>query len=167
MTALKEPIPEVTPEIASWEVELQKVGFVRRILNARRWYGADWWFVVVSAILVLVFIAIALFPDLFAPYRPDAMVGPSFLAPGVHPPIPVLVVPTSSSINTLKDLAVATGQPRPAISVVQGGNSSSALNDAAQALDNQIKNEPAGLRLRPVIDRYPTVQEAATGCCGW
>jgi len=70
------------------------------------------------------------------------------------------VVPTSSSINTLKDMAVATGQPRPAISVVQGGNSSSALNDAAQALDNQIKNEPAGLRLRPVIDRYPTVQEA-------
>ena len=160
MTALKEPIREVTPEIASWEVELQKVGFVRRILNARRWYGADWWFVVVSAILVLVFIAIALFPNLFAPYRPDAMVGPSFLAPGVHPPIPVLVVPTSSSINTLKDMAVATGQPRPAISVVQGGNSSSALNDAAQALDNQIKNEPAGLRLRPVIDRYPTVQEA-------
>jgi peptide/nickel transport system permease protein len=160
MTALNERIPEVAPEIASWEVELEKVGLVRRILNARRWYGADWWFVVISGVLVLVFIFIALFPGLIAPYQPEAMVGPSFLAPGDHPPIPVLVVPVSSSFKTLKDLAVANGQPRPAISVVQGGNSASALNDAAQAVDNQIKNEPGGLRLRPVIDRYPTIQEA-------
>jgi peptide/nickel transport system permease protein len=33
------------------------------------------------------------------------------------------------------------------------------LNDAAKEIDNQIKNEPAGLRLRPVIDRYPTLNE--------
>jgi peptide/nickel transport system permease protein len=44
--------------------------------------------------------------------------------------------------------------------VVQGGNSGSALNDAAQVIDNKIKNEPAGLRLRPVIDRYSTVELA-------
>ena len=159
MTVIKESPPEITPETTTWEVELQKVGLVRRILNARRWYGADWWFVIISSVLVLVFIIIGLFPKLFAPYDPSALVGPSFLAPGVYPPVPMLVVPNTSSANTLKDLAVTTDQPRPAISVVQGGNTAGALNDAAQAIDNQIKNEPGGLRLRPIIDRYPTLDE--------
>jgi peptide/nickel transport system permease protein len=161
MSAIQESTPGGPPtDVAAWEVELQKVGLVRRILNARRWYGADWWFVTISAGLVILFIVIALFPKLLAPYQPQALVGPSFLAPGANPPVPVLIVPTSSSIKTLKDMAVTASQPRPAISVALGGNTSSALNDAAQAIDNQIKNEPGGLRLRPVIDRYPTIQEA-------
>jgi peptide/nickel transport system permease protein len=160
MGGLKERPPEITPEITTWEVELQKVGLVRRMLNARRWYGADWWFVAVSAVLVVIFIIVALFPGLFAPYQPNALVGPSFLAPGAYPPVPILVVLNTSSANSLKDLAVNNNQPRPSISVVQGGNTAGALNDAAKQIDDQIKNEPEGLRLRPVIDRYPTVQEA-------
>jgi len=163
MTTLKERPPEVTPESVTWEVELQKVGIVRRILNTRRWYGADWWFVVISAVFVLVFIIIALFPRLFAPYEPDVQVGPSFLPPGQYPPVPVLVVLKTSSVNTLKDLAVPSGGARPSIAVVQGGNTASALNDAAQAIDNQIKNEPGGLRLRPNIDRYLTPDEVLQG----
>ena len=149
MTALKERPPETPAEIIAWEVELQKVGLVRRILNARRWYGADWWFVTVSALLVLVFIVIALVPNLFAPYQPDELVGPSFLAPGAYPPVPMLVVPITSSANSIKDLAVPADQPRPAVSVIQGGNTAGALNDAAKEIDDQIKNEPEGLRLRP------------------
>jgi peptide/nickel transport system permease protein len=72
----------------------------------------------------------------------------------------VLVVLNTSSANTLKDLAVPIDQPRPIVSVVQGGNTAGALNDAAKEIDNQIKNESGGLRLRPNIDRYATVQEA-------
>src|SRR4030042_2166417 len=159
MTVIKGRPPESTPEIVTWEVELQKVGLIRRILNARRWYGADWWFVTISAVFVLIFIVIALFPKLFAPYQPDALVGPSFLAPGAYPPVPVLVVLNTASANSLKDRAVPADQPRPSISVVQGGNTAGALNTAAQQIDNQIKNEPGGLRLRPVIDRYATLQE--------
>lgn len=160
MTGTKERPPEVLPEATSWEVELQRVGLVRRILNARRWYGADWWFVVISSVLVILAIIVALFPQFLAPYKPDAQVGPTFLAPGAYPPIPVLLVPETSSVNTLKDLAVPSSQPQPSIAVVQGGNASAALNDAAQVIDNQIKNEPGGLRLRPIIDRYQTVDEA-------
>ena len=160
MATVKETPPEVTPETITWEVELQKVGLLRRILNGRRWYGADWWFVAVSSVLVLIFIIVALFPNLFAPYRADALVGPSFLAPGAFPPVPILVVAKTSTVNTVKDLAVAPDQPRPVISVVQGGNTAGALNDAAKAIDDQIKNEPGGLRLRPNIDRYATIQEA-------
>jgi peptide/nickel transport system permease protein len=37
------------------------------------------------------------------------------------------------------------------------------LNDASKAIDDQIKNEPGGLRLRPVIDRYATLDEALQG----
>jgi peptide/nickel transport system permease protein len=157
-------IPDLTPDTPvdniPPEVELQKIGIVRRILNGRRWYGADWWFVTISAVLVVLFIIIALFPRLFAPYGSDEQVGPTFLAPGAYPPVPVLVVSNTTSFKTLKDLAVTTGQPRPTIAVVQGGNAASALNDAAQAIDNQIKNEAGGLRLRPVIDRYQTLDEA-------
>jgi peptide/nickel transport system permease protein len=151
---------DIIPDETTWDVELEKVGFVRRILNARKWYGADWWFVVIGGVLVTIFIIIAFVPFLFAPFSPDAQVGPSFLAPGEYPPTPVLVVPITSTVNTLADLAVAPGQPRPNIGIVQGGNAGSALNDAAQAIDNQIKNEPAGKRLRPTINRYLTVDEA-------
>ncbi len=159
MTTLEQRPPEVTPEPVTWEVELQKVGLLRRILNGRRWYGADWWFVAVSAVLVLIFIIIALFPQWFAPYKPSELVGPSFLAPGAYPPVPVLVVLNTSTVNELKDLAVPSSQPRPSIGVIQGGNTAGALNSAAQGIDNQIKNESSALRLRPNINRHATLQE--------
>jgi peptide/nickel transport system permease protein len=160
VTVTKERPPEALAEAAAWEVELQRVGFVRRILNARRWYGADWWFVAISAVMVLAFIVVALFPNLFTPYQPSQIVGPRFLAPGAHPALPVLVVPKDSSVNSLKDLAVPVDAPRPAVAVVQGVPTASALNEQAQTIDNQLKNEPGGLRLRPVIERFPTLEEA-------
>jgi peptide/nickel transport system permease protein len=151
---------DIIPDETTWDVELEKVGLVRRILNARKWYGADWWFVAISGVMVTMFIIIAIVPGLFAPNSPYTQVGPSFLPPGAYPPVPVLIVPITSTITTLSDLAVTTDQPRPVVSVVQGGNAASALNDASQTIDNQIKNEPAGKRLRPVIDRYPSLEEA-------
>jgi peptide/nickel transport system permease protein len=160
VTVTQDRPPEVSAEAAAWEVELQRVGFVRRILNARRWYGADWWFVAVSVVMVLAFIVVALFPNLFTPYQPSQIVGSRFLAPGAHPALPVLVVPKDSPVNSLKDLAVPAGAPRPVVAVVQGVPTASALNEQAQAIDNQLKNEPGGLRLRPVIDRFPTLEEA-------
>jgi peptide/nickel transport system permease protein len=160
VTVTKEQPPETPIEAPSWEAELKRVGFIRRIFMARRWYGADWWFVIISAVMVAVFVLIALFPGLFAPHSPDELVGPRFLAPGEHPAVPVLVVPTDSSVNDLKDLAVPADQPRPTVAVVQGVPTAGALNEQAQAIDNQIRNEPAGLRLRPRIDRYATIEEA-------
>ncbi len=159
-TPTPEVTPEVSPEIVTWEVELQKVGFVRRLLNARRWYGADWWFVAISAVLVLVFIIIAIFPQLFAPYDPSAQVGPSFLAPGAYPPIPVLIVPTSSNAKALQDLAVQADGAQPLVSVVIGGNTANALNDAAQKINNQLSSGSSSLSLRPMIDRYTTLEDA-------
>ena len=160
MTVTKEQLPETAPEAESWESELEQVGFVRRMFLARRWYGTDWWFVAISSLMVVGFIVVALVPGLFTSYSPYALVGPRFLAPGEHPAVPVLIVPASSSVNVLKDLAVPAGQPRPGVAVVQGVPTGSALNEQAQAIDNQIRNEPEGLRLRPRIDRYSTIEEA-------
>jgi peptide/nickel transport system permease protein len=160
VTVTKERLTEAPAETERWEEELERVGLVRRILNARRWYGADWWFVGVSAMMVVVFIVVALFPAVFAPYQPDQLVGPRFLAPGAHPALPVLVVAKDSSINSLKDLAVPAGAPRPRVAVVMGVPTAGALNEQAQAVDNQLRNESAGLRLRPNIVRFATLEEA-------
>jgi len=160
VTETQELPPEVAAEAPTWEAELQRVGFIRRIFMARRWYGADWWFVTISAVMVLGFIIVAMFPGLFAPHSPDDLVGPRFLAPGAHPDLPALILPSDSPDNELIDLAVPSDQPRPIVAVVQGVPTSGALNEQAQVIDNQIKNEPGGLRLRPRIERYATLEEA-------
>jgi peptide/nickel transport system permease protein len=141
-------------------VELKRVGFLRRLLMARRWYGADWWFVTVSAVAVVGFIFVALFPRLLAPFSPEALVGPSFLAPEAQVDLPVLIVTADSPVNKLQDLAVPAGADRPSVAVVQGFPTAGALNEAAQKIDDEIKNQPGGLRLRPRFDRYATLEEA-------
>ena len=98
-------------------------------------------------------------PGLFTPYDPHEIVGSSFLAPGEHPPIPILVVPQESPVEELRDLAVSADLPRPSIAVEQGLATAGALREQAQIVDDQLKNEPEGLRLRTRIDRYETLEE--------
>ena len=148
------------PKENDWQEDLKKVGFVRRLLRARKWYGADWWFVVISGIAVLGFIMVAIFPGLFAPYSPDELVGPRFLAPGEPATLSVLIVPASSDLNELKDLAITEGGERPKIAVVTGGSASGDLNTQAQAIDKELKSSNTGLRLRPQIKRYDTLDTA-------
>jgi peptide/nickel transport system permease protein len=126
---------------------------------ARRWYGADWWFVAISSVAVFIFIFIAFFPGLFAPFSPDALVGPSFLAPGAQVDLPIIVVPVSSPIKKLQDMAVKSGVDRPTVAVIEGAPTGGALNQQSQKIDQEIKSQPAGLRLRPIIDRYPSLQQ--------
>jgi peptide/nickel transport system permease protein len=153
--------PLDTPlEGTTWEVELKKVGFVRRILMGRRWYGADWWFVAISSVAVIGFIIVAIVPQWFAPYSPDALVGPRFVAPGATVELSVLIVPVDSPINKLQDLAVPEGAEQSTVAVVQGLPTSGDLNDESQKIDETIKDQPGGLRLRPIIDRYTSLDEA-------
>jgi peptide/nickel transport system permease protein len=72
----------------------------------------------------------------------------------------VLIVPTSSDLNELKDLAITEGGERPKIAVVTGGSASGDLNTQAQAIDKELKSSNTGLRLRPQIKRYDTLDEA-------
>ncbi|MCJ7695480.1 MAG: ABC transporter permease [Anaerolineaceae bacterium] len=155
----KEKLPQDIIETPSWEKDLQKVGFIRRAFRARKWYGADWWFVAISAVMVIGFITIALFPGLFAPYGPNEIIGSSFLAPGDTPPVPVLIVLKDSSIMSLKELAVPEGSERPSIAVKEGLATASALREQAQIIDDQLKGESDELRLRPRIERFSTIEK--------
>ncbi|MCJ7537869.1 MAG: ABC transporter permease [Anaerolineales bacterium] len=159
MTINKEEFPEAADEIAPWEQDLERVGLVRRGLRARKWYGADWWFVVISAVMVIAFMIIAFFPDPFAPFGPNEIVGSSFLAPGETPPVPVLIVLQDSQIELMQDLAVLEGAERPTIGVETGLPTAVALREQAQMIDNQLKNEPEGLRLRARMERYDSLEE--------
>jgi peptide/nickel transport system permease protein len=158
MAITKEHLPEDISEVPTWEQDLQKVGILRRALMARKWYGADWWFVAISSIMVVGFIILALFPDPFAPYGPHEIVGSSFLAPGEHLPVPVLVVMQDVPVQELRELAVPEGAPRPVIAVEEGLPTAGALRQEAQAIDNELKAEPDGLRLRPRIERYSSLE---------
>jgi peptide/nickel transport system permease protein len=159
MAINKEELPQDIAEIPGWQKDLQKVGFVRRLFRARKWYGADWWFVAISTVMVIGFTIIALFPGLFAPYGPSDIVGSSFLAPGETPPEPVLIVPQSSAVMELKELAVPADAPRPSIGVEEGLATATALREQAQVIDDQLKNETEGLRLRIQIERFTTLEK--------
>jgi peptide/nickel transport system permease protein len=152
---------EKTPntKTKTWQDNLQRVGFVRGLLQARKWYGADWWFVAISTVMVLGFVFVALFPKLLAPYNFDQIVGTSFLAPGEYPDLPVLIMRTDSPIQTLRDLAVPEGTARATVGVIQGSPSAVAVNEQSQLVDAQLVSENSGLRLRPRIQRYVTPAE--------
>ena len=159
MTVNQEEFSEPAGETEPWEQDLERVGFFRQIIRARKWYGADWWFVAISTVMVIAFIIVAFFPDPFAPFGPNEIVGASFLAPGETPPTPLLIVPQDSQIETMQDLAVSQGEEKPSIGVEQGLPTAVALREQAQAIDEQIKGEEAGLRLRPRIKRYDNIEE--------
>jgi peptide/nickel transport system permease protein len=149
--------PEAERE--GWQEDLQKAGFVRRLFQARKWYGADWWFVTISAVMVLGFIFVALFPQLLAPYNFDQIVGTSFLAPGEYPELPVLITRADSGIESLRDLAVPEDSANPPIGVIQGSPSAIAVNEQSKLIDAELVSENTGLRLRPRITRFVTAKE--------
>jgi peptide/nickel transport system permease protein len=160
------PVPTDTEEIgtqstAAWEDELGRVGFVRRLLRARRWYGADWWFVVISGVIVAVFIILAAAPGFFAPHGPNEQVGPRFLAPGERPDSTLLVVSPESSVEFLEDLAVGPDAEvrRPAIGVVRGVPTAGALRERAGEIDDALREEASGVRLRPDIQRFDSAEQ--------
>ena len=102
------PQPEPLPD---WEEELARVGLVRRAFMARRWYGPDWWFVVIGSVIVVFLTLVALFPQWFAPHDPSANVGPRNLAPGEKPDVEVLVSLEGSGVANLRDLASGDREP--------------------------------------------------------
>lgn len=132
--------------------EVERVGFARRLLRSRRWYGTDWWFVAISTVMVAGFGILAAFPGTLAPHAPDAQVGPRFLAPGSRPDQPLLVTRSAAGILTLDELAAE--DDRPVVAVVRGQPTASALRQEAQEI------EGAGERFRPRIVRLDTVDDA-------
>jgi peptide/nickel transport system permease protein len=150
---------ENTTEESRWKDDLSQVGLVRKLFMARKWYGADWWLVSISAVMVLVFLIMAFFPGVFSPFGPHELVGPRFLAPGEVPEVPVLVVHQSQEISRLEDFARPADQGRVPIGVLQGIPTAGALREEASTIDDQLKDGDQDLRLRPDIVRFDSREE--------
>jgi peptide/nickel transport system permease protein len=151
MTTQDAPVPDKVPD---WQLELDRVGFVRRLLRARKWYGGDWWFVLLSAILLLFVITVGLFPQWFAPFDPRAEVGPSMLAPGEPPSSYVLVARSEAGVESLG----AIGSSQNNIGFVVGSPASQALRVAVEELNQEAEETGQDIRYQPRPRRYETIE---------
>lgn len=141
-----------------WKRDLDKVGFVRRVLMARKWYGADWWFAAISSLLLLFIFSMAIFPDFYAPYDPREEVGPGLLAPGEVPPAFVLVSTDGGQLS-LDDL---TGRDA-RIGIVRGSDAAQIMREVTQIREDELKAEDPEVILRPRNERYDSIEEAVKG----
>jgi len=139
-------------EVPEWMLDLDRVGFVRRLFIARRWYGGDWWFVAISGVLLFIIILVGIFPQWFAPYDPRAEVGPSLLAPGQVPSEYMLVSLAEKGEITLVDIADKTNN----IGFIIGSPASQALREVLTELNDEA---PKGVRYQPRQRRYDTMEE--------
>lgn len=146
---------DATPQ---WKRDLDRVGFFRRLVLSRHWYGADWWFVVLSGILLLFIFSMALFPNFYAPYDPRAEVGPGMLAPGEFPPSYVIVGKVGG-VSALDDLIGVDTR----VGIVRGSQSSQVLREVSEARQEELKAEGRDVFLRPRPERYDTIEEALDG----
>jgi peptide/nickel transport system permease protein len=151
-TLPKEETTPTTKESPQWLLDLDKVGFVRRIFLARKWYGGDWWFVAISAVLLIFIILMGIFPQWFAPYDPRAEVGPSLLKPGEPPPSFLLVTNLDSGDIRLRDIADSSNN----IGFIIGSPASQAFREAVDALN---ADAPEGVRYQPRQQRFETLEE--------
>ncbi|HZU86178.1 MAG TPA: ABC transporter permease subunit [Anaerolineaceae bacterium] len=147
----KAPAPQAVP---NWQLDLDKVGLVRRMLLARKWYGGDWWFVLISAIILLFVITVGVFPEWFAPYDPRAEVGPSLLAPGEPPVGYSLVVRTNSGYTSLQQISSSKNN----IGYLIGSPASQALRDQVKQLNDAAVAEGKPATYQPRSRRYEDIK---------
>ena len=146
-----------TQEQQQWEKDLDRVGLVRQMLRARKWYGTDWWMIVLSLIMLAIFLLMAIVPSLFTTYAPREEVGPALLAPGEATQAQILIVPEGSEYEALRDFA----EPSDRIGIVQGSDAYKAVDDATTLLAEQ--DRAAGdedSRYTPRRLRFERLEEA-------
>ncbi len=152
MDEQKEILNGAVPE---WQLELDKVGFLRRLLLARKWYHGDWWFVLISAIMLIFIITVGVFPQWFAPFDPREEVGPSLLAPNEKTPGFLLLVEKSSSATTFADIALMEKK----IGYLVGSPATQALRENLKRLNAQSEKENLGVVYQPRGNRYQSIEE--------
>jgi peptide/nickel transport system permease protein len=148
-----------TEQVPQWQEDLEQVGFVRRILRrawrARKWYGADWWFVAASAVLLVFYVIVAISPQWFAPYDPKEEVGPSLLAPGQPPEGYALVTRIEDNVTELKDV----GTSEYTIGFVLGSPASQALRQRIEQLTAQAIEAGEEVTYAPRPTRFETLDD--------
>ncbi len=152
MDRSKEVVSDSVPE---WQLELDKVGFVRKLFLARKWYGGDWWFVLISAILLIFIITVGVFPQWFAPFDPKEEVGPSLLGPGERAPGLMVLVGSSSDAQSFADVATKKNK----VGYLMGSAATQTLRDVVSNLNVAAEEEGLGNLYQPRSSRYETIEE--------
>jgi len=145
----------VSDAVPQWQLELDKVGFVRKIFLARKWYGGDWWFVLISALLLLFIITVGFFPQWFAPFDPREEVGPSLLGPGEEAPGLIVLVDDASQAQTFADVASKNNK----VGYLMGSVATQTIRDALSNLNEAAQAEGLGNVYQPRSTRYETIEE--------
>ena len=142
-------------EVPQWQLDLDRAGFIRRIFLARRWYGGDWWFVAISAVLLFFIVLVGIFPQWFAPYDPRAEVGPSLLAPGEPPVEYVLITVAASGVTDIREVATSADQ----IGFVIGSPASQALREVTDRITDEDQAAGLDIRYQPRPIRYEFLED--------
>ena len=145
------------PADEGWQKDLIRAGLLRRLLQGRRWYGADWWFVAIASVMVVGFFVLALFPGQIAPHSPTAQVGARFLSPGEVPDQDILVLRVGEPATSLVDFA---REERISAAVVRGATSSEAIRDEADRVSEELAKEGDDRSVRLRIVRFDLLREA-------
>ena len=145
----------VSDSVPEWQLELDKVGWLRKILLARKWYGGDWWFVLISAILLLFIITVGVFPQWFAPFDPREEVGPSLLAPGEEAPGLNVLVLASSDAQEFADVATKTNK----VGYLMGSPATQTIRDTVSNLNTEAEEQGLGNIYQPRSTRFETLEE--------
>ena len=152
MNDQREILSDAVPE---WQLELDKVGFFRRLLLARKWYKGDWWFVLISGFLLVGIIIVGFFPQWFAPHNPREEVGPSLLGPGEETPTFILLVDHTSDATSFADIAEVKNK----IGYTMGSQSTQAMRDTLDRLNTKADEEGIDIVYQPRGSRFETVVE--------
>jgi len=152
MSDQKELVSNAVPE---WQLELDKVGLLRRLLLARKWYKGDWWFVLISGIMLLFIITLGIFPQWFAPHDPREEVGPSLLAPGEETPSFTVLVEETSEAVTFSDISERKNK----VGYLMGSQATQALRDTLDRLNTEAEEEGSDITYQPRGGRYETIEE--------
>ena len=148
-----------TEQVPQWQEDLERVGFIRRVLRrawrARKWYGADWWFVAASAVLLVFYVIVAISPQWFAPYDPREEVGPSLLAPGQPPEGYALVTRIEDNVTDLRDV----GTSEYTLGFVLGSPASQALRQEIEKLTAEAMEAGLDVTYAPRPTRFETLEE--------
>lgn len=137
--------------------ELRQHGLLRRILQGRKWYKADWWMALIGGTLAAGFVVVGAIPGALSAHDPQEQVGPRLLGPLDESFADAIVARSDDQVRTVADLA---GDDRVSVGIVSGSPSGQELRDEANRLNDEARAIGSESRINIRIERYENIDQA-------